>query len=64
MFCVRANIGLGRHAVVIRTDDGRLRSLEHATFLEQAIAFEQTTPTSPDRMTPGQDLIIAGSNDQ
>jgi hypothetical protein len=48
----------------MRTDDGRLRSLEHATFLEQAIAFEQTTPTSPDRMTPGQDLMIAGSNDQ
>jgi hypothetical protein len=62
MFCVHANIGLGRHAVVIRTDDGRLRSLEHAAFLEQAISFERTP--SPDRMTLGQDLMIAGSNDR
>jgi hypothetical protein len=44
------------------TDDYDL--LNTPPCLEQAIAFEQTTPTSPDRMTPGQDLMIAGSSDQ
>jgi hypothetical protein len=43
------------------TDD---YDLLNATFLEQAIASDQTTPASPDRMTPRQDLMIAGSNDQ
>ena len=62
MFCVRANIGLGRHIVVIRTDDARLRPLERPTFLiKPFLSNRQPIPRSVDARHDG---MIADSNDQ
>jgi hypothetical protein len=62
MFCVRANIGLGRHIVVIRTDDARLRSLEHPTFLiKPFLSNRQPIPRSVDARHDG---MIADGNDR